>query len=712
MSTTLKRSAVLLLALLMLFGLFPWSAFEAQAKSDGYTVITTAAELDTVVRNNLSGQYKLGNDIDLSTYSYNSSTWTSKSGWQGIGTSLALAFKGTFDGDGHTIKGLWNYCRGSNQGLFGWLKGATIKNLNIELSSKGMTGGGERMGALAGDAYDGTTIDNVNIVGAGKIQGCANYVAGLVGVLYQSSIMNSSATDVTVAGCSYVGGLVGYAYGSSTISGSYTKNVNATSSASYLGGFIGATQKTTIRKCYVMGTKATASASYAGGFVGAAYGCADLTSCYVFDADVRSSYYAGGFAGTIYGCSTVQKSCAYGEVRTTCGYIAGGFAGEATNATLMNCYAQANVYSSSSGAGGLIAYSAGSTSVYNCYAAGKVSAKLNTNVGAFVGHSTVKFLGTNYYDCTLAAGLNAYGSSGTKSGSTSAYPQGKNTATMMKQATFVGWDFNSIWRIDENETYPYFWDWGWCKTTATVTYDKNNDDATGTMAVQTVQKNVATALNANQFALEEYLFLGWSTTPNGDVVYQDGASVTLTEDITLYAVWATAEVYAYYTAVPSTAYPGDTITYTITLGNENINRSLTWYNVTAELYLSEHVSLDSISLTLNGTAVTPSYTFDNTSYTLTLDLGNIAPGQEYVITVKVTALASAQGQTISLGVWADGSLTPGSARSAFSASDDVRIQIELEGADTNILAPETAETSDTTESATVTSGSVSIGKKN
>ena len=33
---------------------------------------------------------------------------------------------------------------------------------------------------------------------------------------------------------------------------------------------------------------------------------------------------------------------------------------------------------------------------------------------------------------------------------------GKSTAEMKQQATFVGWDFEDVWRIKENRAYPSF----------------------------------------------------------------------------------------------------------------------------------------------------------------------------------------------------------------------------------------------------------------
>ena len=69
-----------------------------------------------------------------------------------------------------------------------------------------------------------------------------------------------------------------------------------------------------------------------------------------------------------------------------------------------------------------------------------------------------------------------------------------------------------------------------------VTFHANG--GTGDDYTQTVTYNSATALTANTFSKTGYTFLGWSTTADGDVVYTDVASATLTVHTDLYAKWA------------------------------------------------------------------------------------------------------------------------------------------------------------------------------
>ncbi len=57
------------------------------------------------------------------------------------------------------------------------------------------------------------------------------------------------------------------------------------------------------------------------------------------------------------------------------------------------------------------------------------------------------------------------------------------------------------------------------------------------MDAQMVVHGGKCSLPANSFIRENYHFAGWAKTTDGEVVYEDGAEVTVEEDMTLYAVW-------------------------------------------------------------------------------------------------------------------------------------------------------------------------------
>ena len=85
----------------------------------------------------------LDNDIDLSEY-----------GWIPIGAYRLKAFSGTFDGQHHTISGLYRPFVSSDMvsGLFGYVKGATIKDVNLTDSLI------YRPGGTSGDPFAGGLV--------------------------------------------------------------------------------------------------------------------------------------------------------------------------------------------------------------------------------------------------------------------------------------------------------------------------------------------------------------------------------------------------------------------------------------------------------------------------------------------------------------------------------------------------------------------------
>jgi len=73
----------------------------------------------------------------------------------------------------------------------------------------------------------------------------------------------------------------------------------------------------------------------------------------------------------------------------------------------------------------------------------------------------------------------------------------------------------------------------------TITFDPNCSDSTGMMTAQLVGTDSKwTALKRNRFLREGYRFIGWSLTPDGEVVHTDGSLPTWDdEEVTLYAQW-------------------------------------------------------------------------------------------------------------------------------------------------------------------------------
>ena len=83
--------------------------------------------------------------------------------------------------------------------------------------------------------------------------------------------------------------------------------------------------------------------------------------------------------------------------------------------------------------------------------------------------------------------------------------------------------------------------------THSIHFEKNGGQ--GTMNDQTVTEFEPTALQDNTFTREGYVFEGWSTAADGSGdYYADGATVTLLDDLTLYAQWYYVQRYQLVTS--------------------------------------------------------------------------------------------------------------------------------------------------------------------
>ncbi|MDE6661347.1 MAG: hypothetical protein K2J93_05960 [Anaeroplasmataceae bacterium] len=239
-------------------------------------------------------------------------------------------FAGTFDGDGHKI---YNYKMDSNQytGLFGYMSGATVKNLVLEDVSYEATRSNTYLGALAGLAkhckISNVTVKNLNFKHSGQTT-TYSYVGGLIGQADSCEINNCTVEEASIEIPSarlkmYVGGFVGENKKSNITDCHVIGIVNAkiyyTSNADgclYLGGFSGINDSSSgIINCYskvnitvtendgTPGSGRTTFKLYVGGFNGGNRkdasrfnNCASIGD---IDVSVKSAYfvYVGGFAG-------------------------------------------------------------------------------------------------------------------------------------------------------------------------------------------------------------------------------------------------------------------------------------------------------------------------------------------------------------------------------------------------------------------------------
>ena len=271
MSTTknLNRGLALALILTLILCLLPVAAHAFSGtgtQSDPY-IIANASDLATF-RSNVNGgtsysgvYFKLTADITTAQTAV-------------IGTSSTYPFAGTFDGDGHTIN--VNLSGASRTALFGYVTG-TIQNLIV----------------------------------TGSVTSTGSYSGGVVGYLYDGSVLNCGNEASVSATGGYSGGVVGYTGGTCTIDGCY--NTGAISGGTRIGGIVGEQYtNVTVSNCYNLGSISGTSSSN-GGVVG--YGRGPVSNCYHAVGSVSTSY-NGGSVGAIVGYMYSSGSM------TNCYYVA------------------------------------------------------------------------------------------------------------------------------------------------------------------------------------------------------------------------------------------------------------------------------------------------------------------------------------------------------------------------------------------------------
>jgi hypothetical protein len=332
-------------------------------------------------------------------------TW-SKTGFSPIGNNYK-PFQGHYNGNGHVIKKLHIILSQDYIGLFGYTKNATIDSIGLPDIS---ISGANYVGGLVG-YNSSSTISGSYVTGA--ILNVNGDVGGLVGVNDHSIIANSYAI-VNVTGKFTLGGLIGHNKTSSNV-------INSTASGDVygtntIGGLIGKNDSSTVSYSSAAGN-ISGTQAFVGGLIGANY-----------RSKVSNSYATGIVSGT-----NVD--------------IGGLIGGNRESSTVINTYATGSV-SGLGGVGGLVGINEYNSSISNSYSIGRVSA--SSEFGGFVGINYTSKITSCYWNTEtsrITTGIgNDYGNN-----------QIVNALTktqMMQKNSFVSWNFDSIWSINEGTSYP------------------------------------------------------------------------------------------------------------------------------------------------------------------------------------------------------------------------------------------------------------------
>ncbi len=204
--------------------------------------------------------------------------------------------------------------------------------------------------------------------------------------------------------------------------------------------------------------------------------------------------------------------------------------------------------------------------------------------------------------------------------------------------TFGSWNDLGTMGTSNKNVYAAT-DGTWNANRYTVSYNANN--GTGVMADQSFVYDVSQSLTANAFQYTNRNFIGWSTTPDGEVEYTNNQYVSnLTVEngavITLYAVWELMEgVTAQYTIAHYTeTLAGDYEKYSETTGYGLIEqeRTITATDAVGITGFTFNPNADNVLTAIvkeDGSTMFKMY-YSRNSYNLTLDFG----GEQMKVAVK------------------------------------------------------------------------------
>ena len=574
--------------------------------------ISTATELKNfaVAVNNgseKSAHAKLMNDIDLSSVC--GAELSNGTSWEPIGTSSSKPYSGTFDGNGHTISGLYIVSSDNNQGLFGYLSTSgdnkgTVQNLSVSGSVSGhlYVGGiaGQNNGNVINCAFSGS-VSGVSLVGGvvgsngGTVTGCTFSVSG------------------TVSGNSYVGGVVGYNGGNVENcynTGSVTGVTVVSVSSDYVGGVVG-DNGGTVENCYNTGS--VKGDWYVGGVVGLNGGTVE--NCYNTGAVNSSGNRVGGVVGDNGG--NVENCYNTGTVNVSGNSSAvGGVVGCNQGGSVQNCYntGGVNVTGTGNWVGGVVGWNSSVANVTNCYNTGKVS---GSYVGGVVGcNDSSASVANCYYQTGKGATVGIGGTTGDNSSQTAAksledFHSGE-VAWLLENVQTDG--SSQVWgqNIGEDKSPVLTSDQE--KTVYRVPVDLNY---TGAQADQVIYTN--STLNAKEPTREGYTFDGWYDS-NGNPV----TAITAT----------TAKLYAHWTAVedpdPEPEEPPYSGKYSYEISTDigdngaiSVDRYATEGDtVTIQVAPDQAYKLDELVVTANGKDVELTANSDGT-YTFTMPSADV-----------------------------------------------------------------------------------------
>lgn len=338
-------------------------------------------------------------------------------------------FSGNFEGNGFKITTLNVLSTTNYYGLFGYINGGEVNDINIRLSDILISEQSEvaYIGVVAGYT-ENSEITKIKVNADISITSTSPelYIGGIVGKARNTDIEECSSNARIIVnnsitlGSVYVGGILGKAENRCSIEESYNEgNINViTLDIAYVGGVVGNTQTSNIRKCYNdSAISVEAGTPYLGGITG------------IFTEDVLA----------------IERSIKYS-------YNNGSLFLKATNNVANIAYV-----------GGITGYIGQNYIIDICYNVATIDVNevivpLNSNIrGSLVGYLNADASVTScFYDTSKAE----YGDDGIGDGDgTTTDNYGRQTSELITATTYNlndEWNFDGVWIIQSslNNGYP------------------------------------------------------------------------------------------------------------------------------------------------------------------------------------------------------------------------------------------------------------------
>ena len=282
---------------------------EPAKNGQGVYLISSPDELMWFDKNaKMTDSAKLLADITINEDVSGSDATSQKYKWTPIGTDSSK-YTGTFDGNGHTISGLYINSTAANTGMFGRIgSSAVVKNLTLAdsviRSTKNYTG------AITGYIDDAASVTNCHTKNSVQVS-AAVYTGGITGYQDDTSTLTRCSNAAEVTGANNVGGISGYNWSKSSASLTDSYNRGSVSGSNLVGGicaqiYIGGT----VSNVYNLGNiqaSGTTGTPTAGGITGV-FRSGAIKSAY--NAGIVKATAKGGVAGRLEASSssrTVQN---------------------------------------------------------------------------------------------------------------------------------------------------------------------------------------------------------------------------------------------------------------------------------------------------------------------------------------------------------------------------------------------------------------------